>query len=359
MRRKKVILIVTPKYPNAFSGASIQNHKINKLLFYNYNFFILTKNNASNNIYDGIKVVRIISIISSINIINKVRWLILASIFLIKNKEKFDLVHVLGADSKEVLLLPIIKLLGKPIILKRATSAEISGKKLKQIKAKIIKYTVNTVISISKEITDELNELGLKKKTVYLPNGVFIKKNVKKSLINIPIFVIIGIIRPRKGLIEAVQFLVNVNPFKNYKCIIAGPVSNSLYWDQVKLLFAKFSINYNYLGPIQNNKIGELLNQATLLISMSKREGLPNIVLEAMSNGVPVICSDIRPHREIIVHNYNGMIYCKDNEKEFHRLKDNDFYKKMSVNANKSISNFDINNTKNSYDKLYARLSAE
>jgi hypothetical protein len=53
------------------------------------------------------------------------------------------------------------------------------------------------------------------------------------------------------------------------------------------------------------------------------------------------------------------MIYCKDNEKDFHRLKDNDFYKKMSVNANKSISNFDIINTKNSYDKLYAKLFSE
>ena len=139
---KKNILIITPKYPKSYSGASKQNHKINKLLSSKYNFIVLTKNDANNTYYDGIKIIRIKSIVSKINIINKVIWLIFASIYIIKNKNNYDLVHILGADLEEILLLPLIKIIGKPIVLKRAIAGEISGTQLKKIKGLLIMMQV-------------------------------------------------------------------------------------------------------------------------------------------------------------------------------------------------------------------------
>lgn len=45
--------------------------------------------------------------------------------------------------------------------------------------------------------------------------------------------------------------------------------------------------------------INKILQNKNLLIFPSIREGLPGVVLEALSNGVPVLASDIDPHKEI------------------------------------------------------------
>jgi len=43
-----------------------------------------------------------------------------------------------------------------------------------------------------------------------------------------------------------------------------------------------------------------LLDNAQFMVSTSREEGLGNVVLEAMSAGLPMLGSDIGPHRELI-----------------------------------------------------------
>ena len=203
--RKNTILIISPKYPLSYSGASIQNHKINLLLSQKYNFEILTRDDSDNSNFEGIAINRIRSTKYRIQLINNIKWLFGASLFLLNNKKMFNLVHILGCDSLEVFLMPLVKLLKKPIVIKRAIAGEISGTFLKRLKSKIIKFTANKVISISEEITREQEILNIEHKTVKIPNGVHIKKE-KNSLLKIPIFCIFGIIRKRKGLLEESNF---------------------------------------------------------------------------------------------------------------------------------------------------------
>lgn len=58
--------------------------------------------------------------------------------------------------------------------------------------------------------------------------------------------------------------------------------------------------NIHFTGKIDN--VDEYLQASDVFVSASKSEGLPNTVMEALSTGLPVILSDINPHREILDH---------------------------------------------------------
>ena len=52
-----------------------------------------------------------------------------------------------------------------------------------------------------------------------------------------------------------------------------------------------------------------LLDHARFLISTSREEGMPNVILEAMASGLPVLASDILPHRELIEDRGWGQLF--------------------------------------------------
>ncbi len=54
------------------------------------------------------------------------------------------------------------------------------------------------------------------------------------------------------------------------------------------------------MGLMPRDDVYRLLGSVDAFISVSKGEGLPLAVLEAMTAGLPVVLSDIAPHREIV-----------------------------------------------------------
>ncbi len=59
---------------------------------------------------------------------------------------------------------------------------------------------------------------------------------------------------------------------------------------------------------VPNDELPELYNQARASILPSLFEGMPKVLLEAMSCGVPVIGTDVRGIREVIQHQSNGWL---------------------------------------------------
>ncbi|MGG1166143.1 MULTISPECIES: glycosyltransferase family 4 protein [Bacillus cereus group] len=69
----------------------------------------------------------------------------------------------------------------------------------------------------------------------------------------------------------------------------------------------------HFLG--YRNDIASLLQMCDLAVASSYREGLPVNIMEAMACGLPVVATDNRGHRELIINNKNGWIVDRDDIK--------------------------------------------
>jgi len=100
-----------------------------------------------------------------------------------------------------------------------------------------------------------------------------------------------------------------------------------------------------------------LLKDSSMLISMSRFEGSPNVVLESMAGVCPLIVSDIVEHRELLSNN-SALFVDVNDSKSLSEAIINIIYKKDEAkeranNAFCIIQKFDINTAANEYEKLY------
>jgi len=90
-----------------------------------------------------------------------------------------------------------------------------------------------------------------------------------------------------------------------------GPEEESL-----KILTQRLNLSDRVKFWGQRRDVPELLAQSDVLVLLSENEGFPNVALEAMANGVPVIISDVAGSGEIITHRENGLLVNRQNEQE-------------------------------------------
>jgi glycosyltransferase involved in cell wall biosynthesis len=94
-------------------------------------------------------------------------------------------------------------------------------------------------------------------------------------------------------------------PESHTKFIMAG---NGPEFDTVKnrIKHEGFQDRITLVGMIEN--VDELLNDTFLLLIVSRKEGIPLTILEAMSMGVPVISTDVGAIGEVIENKSNGLL---------------------------------------------------
>lgn len=109
-------------------------------------------------------------------------------------------------------------------------------------------------------------------------------------------------------LIQSLSLLKNEVP--NAKLLLAG---NGPLMEDCKNLAFRLGVTemVHFLG--YRNDISSLLPMCDLAVASSLREGLPVNIMEAMACALPVIATDNRGHRELILNNENGWIVSHDN----------------------------------------------
>ena len=126
----------------------------------------------------------------------------------------------------------------------------------------------------------------------------------------------------------------------------------------IETLKIKASSKVIFAGNVKN--VQEYLLDSDICLSSSVSEGLPNTILEAISAGLPLVLSDIPPHKEIAEKLPSDSFHMFPLDEKPYTLanKFEKFFASMK-NVNKSLIvesanvNFGAKNMSKSYQKLY------
>lgn len=178
-------------------------------------------------------------------------------------------------------------------------------------------------------------KLGISQhKTVFISVGSFIKRKSPELIIN--------------------EFL----KLAEEKSCILIMVGDGNLLERCKEI-AKGRNNIIFTGSTSD--VGDYLRLSDFYISASKSEGLPNTVLESLATEVPVLLSNIGPHREIL--NYNckaGYLFTENNLskqlKKLNKLNKDEYTVMQKATANIIKENLSGTVMSKKYQALYKKM---
>jgi glycosyltransferase involved in cell wall biosynthesis len=223
------------------------------------------------------------------------------------------------------------------------------------------------ITTVSESVAQELKEYGLSPDEIsVVSNGVdekFFYPSKKESENDKKYIMYAGRIDREKGLFDLVECgrsICNERPDVSF--IIAG---NGRDINKLRRKIKKTGLQnrFIFLGQIEKDQMIKLYQNATLFILPSYHEGLPTVLLEAMSCGLPIIATDVRGNRDLISNGENGLLVPPKDSKKMAEaiitlLEDEKLMERLGKNARKTIvENYTWNAVFNKFLKCYESLA--
>ena len=342
----------------------------------NYEIEILTlSDNKNSNINDDFSVKRI-----DRNLPIIYRWL--KTIFTIyklgKNK---DLIFVNGLGTETTIANIFLKkkiirkIVGDPVWERAYSKAKISesfdefqvknyGFSIsfqKKVRSFSIKKS-DIVVTPSQHLKNFILNLGFKNKIEIINNGVFIPEENTNIFTNDQINItIVSRLVSHKNIEKIIKAISDLNsPLINLNIIGDGPELNQL---QKISLESNNKDNIIFHGKLNRDDINHIFLKSDIYIQASNYEGLPHSLLEAMSYGIPVLCTPVGECKEILGNEDRGYIL------DLPVSKNNIKSKISEIVGEKNIANkkgergkdfinekYNLTNSFNLYKNLFTRL---
>ena len=241
--------------------------------------------------------------------------------------------------------------------------------KLKKIIIKkLIKITyqnADLIVGISKKLSSDLSHYcNIKVKTIYSPgyDKSIIKKANKKIKLKKKYKYIINVSRFTKRkdhYTTLMAFKLASEKINNLKLILIGygPEYNNILKLSKKLNIAKKIIIFKKL-----NNPYPYIKKSDLLILSSKYEGMGNILVEAITLGIPTISSNCNSGpSEILLNGKGGDLFKVSDYNELsykivRHFKNMKLLRKKIKFAQKKLYRFDKNNHAKIYSKIFKRI---
>jgi glycosyltransferase involved in cell wall biosynthesis len=254
--------------------------------------------------------------------------------YLIRNARRIDIIHVHGAGKMAMIANAAKRLIGRPVVVKIATAstagtgegdlysaetAPLGSARLFLLKAS------DALIATTEQIRQELLDRGAPTHRIALiPNGVDTgrltpptpeEKRILREKLNITgetVSLFVGRLIKRKGVDTLLRAWGDVVvEFPDAVLLVAGAGEEE---ETLKGAARSLGLGANvvFVGAVDPAKIGSYFKAADICIFPSRSEGMPNVLLEAMSCGVPVVASAIGGVVDVITSGENGLLVQPD-----------------------------------------------
>lgn len=176
-------------------------------------------------------------------------------------------------------------------------------------------------IEITEEELEKLRkEIGINKENIILTYVAELNKNKNQIL-----------------LIKTIKELIKEND--NYRLVLVGDGKKRIEYEQY---IKKYNLEKYVKLLGKRTDIPQILKLTNIYVASSLREGLPVNILEAMYMGLPVVATDNRGHREVVMNDKNGALL---NENAFNEIRreikyTNDNFKKIKDKYKKNKSEY-------------------
>ena len=375
------VLVTVGIFPPDIGGPATFVPKIAKYFQdeLNYEIEILTlSDNKNSNINDDFSVKRI-----DRNLPIIYRWL--KTIFTIyklgKNK---DLIFVNGLGTETTIANIFLKkkiirkIVGDPVWERAYSKAKISESfdefQVKNygfsisLQKKVRSFSIkksDIVVTPSQHLKNFILNLGFKNKIEIINNGVFIPEENTNIFTNDQINItIVSRLVSHKNIEKIIKAISDLNnPLINLNIIGDGPELNQL---QKISLESNNKDNIIFHGKLNRDDINHIFLNSDIYIQASNYEGLPHSLLEAMSYGIPVLCTPVGECKEILGNEDRGYIL------DLPVSKNNIKSKISEIIGEKNIANkkgergkdfinekYNLTNSFNLYKNLFTRLLEE
>ncbi|MFW9873686.1 MAG: glycosyltransferase family 4 protein [Candidatus Thorarchaeota archaeon] len=263
-------------------------------------------------------------------------WIKLA-IELFKIRKSTDIIFINGlkpAHSVAVLMANILRKpsIGRLSIAKSDIVFKNQGRIIGPLSKKILNLA-NKYIAISTQLKEEIKQSGLcVKKTEIIYNGVNRniyfpldknKKNIQKNQMGYQgykILLFVGVIDNRKGVDILLKAYKKINEAEERtKLILIGPanredIGNKYYNSMLNLASEKrIAEDVEFLGYKSSEEISRYYQIADIFILPSRKEGMPNVIIEAMSCGLPIVGTKISGTEDLVQDKINGFLVETEN----------------------------------------------
>ena len=114
-------------------------------------------------------------------------------------------------------------------------------------------------------------------------------------------------------------------------------------------------------GILSSEKVYKIFREASFYVSASLEEGLPNVFIEAMHYGLPIVASDVGGCREMIIEGQTGFLVAPDDRRAFEErmkilINDAALRERFAGSAFNRSKLFDLEKTIGDFIKMYRDL---
>ena len=308
----KIGILVAGLPPENLGGTEIQAAHVAGLLSRNHQVTVWTRSQNGRSLLDGHRDF-LVEIRKLVNLpVARFPLDILSTLYRIsRSRQRMDVIiayqtvidGLIGAVARRLFDIPVL------VFVRAEKEYKIRDFRKSKAFAPFVFRNADRIIVQSARIRDDLlRELmnhgpdGLtevvKQKLGVIPNGV---SSHPARVANGDSVLYVGRLVKGKG----VEYLISAmksSPDEKLVIVGDGPERRNLE------LLAKNMTNVNFVGEVPPERVSDYLQRARTFVLPSVSEGSPNVVLEAMAHGVPVIATAVGGIPDLISHGETGFL---------------------------------------------------